>query len=285
MAKKRKVTRMDSTKHSAKKRKVSPSPPFSTFSSDSGCPGPPGAEDGDTKPSLSSDWQFEGDFDSQGGTLKGEDSDVELRIPSGAIKESESVTISGAVTTDLALAQATWILPKSGSIVSPVVEYRARGSDADSPTDFRFEKAVEIILPHFLPPNTDETYVTVYQVTGCHETEKLKPIHFGKLRDSSERQSAPSCIPGKYYLGEDNRVHVFVDHFTAFCVAVTCEGVCQPDDIGLELYARYLERENGRLEINVRLEILNKRLMKVKDFEKVTLSVCLSSCLSLCASP
>ena len=236
---------------------------FSTSSGKSASSSQAEANCEETKPSVSSASKFQGKFGSRGGTLKGKNSDVELRIPAGTIKDSEVVTIAGTVSIDLALAHEKWKLPEKRYIASPVVEYFACGK----PTDFRFERPVEIILPHFLPPKAKEMCVAVYQVTDCqqngYEVKELEPISKSQLQETSERQAA------SYYLGEDNKIHVFVDHFSAFCAAVTCEGVCPPDDLCLDLYARHLKKEDGSRVVNVRLEIRNSRLKLIKDFEKV----------------
>ncbi|KAK7471876.1 hypothetical protein BaRGS_00035460 [Batillaria attramentaria] len=75
-------------------------------------------------PSFSKRWQFSEIFSREGGKLQGENSDIVLHVPTGAVING-NVEIKGAVSTNLEEVQRSLPFGTDEWIVSPVVEYSA----------------------------------------------------------------------------------------------------------------------------------------------------------------
>ncbi|XP_070201286.1 uncharacterized protein [Littorina saxatilis] len=216
------------------------------------------------KPLLSEEWQFSKTFSTQGGTLDWpKHSDVKLKIPTGAIKGPEGVKISGAVSVNLEEIHTKLKLLETQYIAGPVVEYSA--GDAD----FRFKKPVEIILPHFIETSAKgRMFVTVYEFSQKRELEikELEEIPVPEQsQDGGTPQTDASDPVGRYWFGENNRVHLLVDHFSGYCLVAGCENL-PPENLQLDLYAEH--SGNGNRRVAVRLVIRNEKLAVIKDFDK-----------------
>jgi hypothetical protein len=86
-------------------------------------------------PLFSPAWQQEGVFDFFGGSLQGAQSDVELRVPEGAVPKDASSHVTAAICIDLDLIRSTLAIPITEHIVSPLVEYQVEVSKS-SPRSF-----------------------------------------------------------------------------------------------------------------------------------------------------
>lgn len=214
------------------------------------------------QPLFSRSWDLYEDFDSSGGFLQGKQSDVRLVLPEGAVKDTH--TVKGAICTDLNKVRRKLDLPENEHIVSPVAEYHAGPK-------FRFQQPVHVILPHFLPPSWPEDAVIVYKVQRGEQGEitvaTLKLGHKG---------SDGHPAGGQYYINND-RVHIFTDHFTAFVVCTVCSKEVLLQPLVLDVWAKHVELEqeqdSSRL-VEVRLYIWIGAKYMIKDFRAVIYSLC-----------
>ncbi|KAK7480132.1 hypothetical protein BaRGS_00028616, partial [Batillaria attramentaria] len=212
-------------------------------------------EDGksDCKPLFNPKWQVSGQFDTYGGQLQTNDSDVVLYIPDGALPVGvNSVTFQGAVSTDLTVVHKELCLSEKETISSPVTEYYAN--------DTHFHKPVRIVLPHFLPPDYCSERVSVYQFhqdrSGCLKVERLSP-----QEPEDQKEATYIIVP------ELQQVHIFAYHFTGY-VCAYCKAEIEPPFLQLRLYGKHIQR--ARRHVDLFLFVWDSRL-DIRDFRKAGL--------------
>jgi hypothetical protein len=248
------------------------------------------------KPLFSNKWQFEKTVSSSGGRLQGYDSDVVVSIPPYAVDDAHSLTTSscpqsskqdlfnesseehehsltvkihGTISTDLRRVHEQLQLEEDEKICSPVAEYFAG-------KDFRFQKPVCILLPHFLPDDILRTEIRVYQVeagdggtvAGISTVQLLKTTHEeSKDLDSSDF----TCTSAEGFCLKNGQVWIFTTHFSAyFCTH--CKKELNPPNLYLRLYASYLLRKSihkTATDVSLKLFIWDSRLA-IRDFRKVS---------------
>jgi hypothetical protein len=155
--------------------------------------------------------------------LHGDDSDVVLNIPPGAIEtlsgksadeshalhETAGVAFHGSICTDLRTVHEQLNLEGHDRICSPVAEYFAG-------ENFKFQKPVCINLPHFLSEDIDEKEIKVYQFhkqkSGKINITTLKPSTAFTRADESEDGASDEG----YYVLDKAEIKVFTSHFSGY---------------------------------------------------------------------
>lgn len=208
-------------------------------------------EDTPTLPVICENWQVTKTFCSAGGQLRGEDSDVILHVPEGAITHSDDVTIQGAVSTDLKNAHEKLGLGRDETIVSPVVEFFAENTE--------FLKPVRIALPCFfssLDPETFRVYRFHSDRFGDLQSERLQPCQSqGEL---SETDAA------YVFVSELQQIHVLTRHFTGYACA-QCQTKKTPPALRLRMYGTHTHRDTRNIDL---ILFLWDTRLDIKDFRK-----------------
>ena len=221
-------------------------------------------EDGShDRPYFSGTWQICKEFTSQGGTLRAPRSDVRVEIPEDAVEEDIYVLLKGAICTDLDSVHRNFQLPDSEYIMSPVAEYSAgRG--------FQFQKPVRVVLRHFLPPTFSKDNVKVYQ---CRLLESgdwtIQALHLEEKDNRRRLLTWKEYVQqtGVFYFAENSEIHVLTNHFSLyFCT--DCGTNYPPPELWLEVHARHVIKEADERQVDVRLDIWDRRL-QVQDFRQV----------------
>ncbi|XP_025091541.1 uncharacterized protein LOC112562475 [Pomacea canaliculata] len=200
-------------------------------------------------PIISPQWQISEDFPWSGGVLKATSYGVCLEVGQGAVDITDTVTIRGAVSTDLTNAYDVLPLPPDEVIVSPVVEFFAGFY-------FRFEKQVRIVLPHFLSSDLPGDLVRVYEFHS--ENGRIKCCRLQVINTEDENPATT----GYLFCGSKREIHVFTNHFSGY-VCTVCEEACvgyyKPPEVSLRALAKHVLRCNGKREVMVRLDLWDSR--------------------------
>ena len=173
-------------------------------------------------PAFCSEWELIGHFDQAGGILRKAKSDVILKVPPDAIpRDSLNVDVYMSVCVDIDRIKKSFNLPESDFIASPMVEFSAG-------KDFRFQRPVQITLPHCLHPDADPDEVVVYRATKNingetvlnilkkHQPQEPKPSNLGFSRRHTENEAT-------YYVSDDGNVFIQTDCFSGFVVCAHCK--------------------------------------------------------------
>ena len=127
-----------------------------------------------------------------------------------------------SVCVDIDRIQKSLNLPKSHFVASPLVEFWAG-------EDFRFQRPVQITLPHCLHPDADPDEVVVYRATKNINGETV-------LNKLNPQESKPSNLEGTkrikrghekneatYYVSDDGNVFIQTDCFSGLLVCARCK--------------------------------------------------------------
>nr|KAG5710819.1 hypothetical protein BaRGS_026970 [Batillaria attramentaria] len=216
----------------------------------------------DEQPVFSPDWQFSQHISTTGGCVQGDQSDVILDIPQGALSQEQVVEIRGAVCTSLDEVHKQLSLPEDEYIVSPVVEYFAGPG-------FRSQKAMRVVMPHFLHPAFSGSSVKVYHFRrdrlGSVVCEPVLRVERDDLKYHSAAASSQV-----YVLAENRQIHVLTNHFSGyFCT--DCGQEYPPPELLLEVHAKHVEKAANKTMAAVRLDVWDSRF-NIRDFREVRLA-------------
>ena len=164
-------------------------------------------------------WQDSWTVRPEGGCFRKPGSDVILQAPPEAVKKDGGVVVHTAICADVERIRRVLNLSDDEEIVTPLAEYWAG-------QDFRFQRPVSIILPHFLPPDYEPDFVHVYHVTRTHDGR----VTFLKINQVSETNTVPEdgvVTSNDTYRREniqfrESYITIFTGHFSGY-VCTYCD--------------------------------------------------------------